>query len=213
MIKLVSLFLLLFSITANADLQKGLEHFQHKNYTMALNEFTIEANKGNADAMYNIALMYSQGLGVQKNDATMVKYLTMAAEKGSSTAQNALGTFCVNATFGFSRNYSKAYDYFSLAANSKNPDATFHLAEMYANGWLVKKDITMAAALTAISSGLRPFDVPLSNKSSARQTEVYLENEKVGIYNTDVLEKLKTEMLTRKVSLTDFIKAYYARKT
>ena len=47
-----------------AEFKKGLEAFNAKDYEAALAEWMPLAKNGDLNAMYNIALMYDEGLGV-----------------------------------------------------------------------------------------------------------------------------------------------------
>lgn len=49
------------------------------------------ANQDNAQAQFEIGIMYVEGNGVPKNDAEAVKWFRKAAEQGNSPAQFELG--------------------------------------------------------------------------------------------------------------------------
>jgi len=53
--------------------------------------FRASAEQGNAEAQYQLALTYSRGLGVAKNDAEALKWDRLAAEQGHAKAQYNLG--------------------------------------------------------------------------------------------------------------------------
>lgn len=47
-----------------------------------------EANAGDADAQYNLAYIYENGLGVPKNEAKALELYQQAADQGYSPAKN-----------------------------------------------------------------------------------------------------------------------------
>ena len=61
------------------------------NYRAAVKMFTGAAQKGHADAQWNLGVFYHNGYGVEKNLAEAIKWWRMAAEQGHSEAQFRLG--------------------------------------------------------------------------------------------------------------------------
>ncbi|MGC8536745.1 MAG: hypothetical protein ACP5QR_14640 [Rhizomicrobium sp.] len=51
-------------------------------------QFEADANKGRADALYNLGLAYSTGQGVGVDFVTAHKWFNLAAMKGSEVAKN-----------------------------------------------------------------------------------------------------------------------------
>jgi len=89
------IFPLLFSIALSplswgADFQKGLTAAQNGDFATALREWTPQAEQGNADAQFNLGLMYAKGNGVLQDYKTAVKWYTQAAEQGNIRAQTNL---------------------------------------------------------------------------------------------------------------------------
>jgi TPR repeat protein len=52
-----------------------------------LNSTRKLADQGNAEAQYNLGLMYEQGRGVQQDDVKAVKWFQKAAYQGDAIAQ------------------------------------------------------------------------------------------------------------------------------
>ena len=67
-------------VSWRADLQKGLTAAQSGDNATALHEWTTLAEQGNAYAQFNLGLMYANGQGVPRDDKTVVKWFTLAAE-------------------------------------------------------------------------------------------------------------------------------------
>ena len=79
----VLLVTLLVGIPAfSADFQKGSAAYQSGDYATALHEWTPLAKQGDADAQYNLGIMYDKGQGVPQNYKTAVKWWKRAAEQG-----------------------------------------------------------------------------------------------------------------------------------
>ena len=68
----------------SADFQKGLTAYKSGDYATALREWTPLAKQGDADAQYNLGVMYEKGRGVPKDDKTAVKWYRLAAKQGMS---------------------------------------------------------------------------------------------------------------------------------
>ena len=83
--------LLSSGIAIAADFNKGLQAYNSGDFKTALAEWTPLAEQGNAQAQYNLGLMYRNGRGVPENDKTAVKCYTLAAEQGLAIAQSNLG--------------------------------------------------------------------------------------------------------------------------
>ncbi len=74
-----------------ADFQVGLEAAERGDYAKALREWRPLAEQGNADAQYNLGVMYYTGTGVTQDYAEALKWYRLAAEQGYDHAQFKLG--------------------------------------------------------------------------------------------------------------------------
>ena len=86
--QLVLLLLFLMLGTATAQ-QTNSASSVTNNGTIA--ELKANAEKGDADAQFNLGLMYHKGQGVPQDDAESVKWYRKAAEQGNVYAQRNLG--------------------------------------------------------------------------------------------------------------------------
>ena len=57
----------------------------------AVKLFRQAADKGNAQAQYNLGIMYKNGQGVKRDDKEAVKWFQRAADQGHAKAQSNLG--------------------------------------------------------------------------------------------------------------------------
>ena len=64
-----------------AYFQKGLDAVQRGDYTTALREWKPLAEHGNADAQFNLGVMYDDGEGVPQDYKTAVKWYRLDLDK------------------------------------------------------------------------------------------------------------------------------------
>ena len=74
--------LLISGMAVAADFNKGLKATQSGDFKAALTEWMSLAEQGNANAQFNLGLIYYSGNSVAKNDKTAVNWYTKAAEQG-----------------------------------------------------------------------------------------------------------------------------------
>jgi len=80
------------------------------------------AEQGDADAQFNLGVMYDEGHGVLQDDAEAVKWYRKAAEQGNAKAQFNLGVMYGNGR-GVPQDYVEAHKWFNLAAAQGNQRA------------------------------------------------------------------------------------------
>lgn len=102
------------------------------------------AERGDAEAQYNLGSMYWNGEGVTKDLATAVEWYRKSAEQGSREAQLNLGWIYAY-DYGFPTNTAEAAKWFRKAADQGDTEAQFHLGRMYENGAGVTQDLVQAA--------------------------------------------------------------------
>ena len=77
--------------------------------------YKLVAENGDANAQYNLGVMYSYGYGILESDAEAVKWYRLAAEQGNANAQFSLGVMYSNGE-GVPQNNTRAYVWYSVAA-------------------------------------------------------------------------------------------------
>ena len=130
------LLVLLILLSTTSDLfasdDIGYKYYLKGDYQKALKVWTQELNEGKREAMYNIALLYYFGKGVEKNLPLAYEYCKKAAYKGSARAMNNLAYMYMRG-LGTKKNYMLAYAWSEIAIengyNSKKlrDDASMHL--------------------------------------------------------------------------------------
>lgn len=113
---------------ANASWEEATKAFAKKEYQAALKLFRPLAEKGNALAQYNIALMHRMGLGVTKDQREARKWSRLAAKQGNANAQVMLGSLYAKADGGESADVPRAYMWYEVAAEQGNAEAKKELA-------------------------------------------------------------------------------------
>jgi len=94
--------------------------YQRGDYATAIRKFRPLAEQGNAEAQFNLGIMYDNGQGFPRDDAEAVKWWRKAAEQGNASAQFNLG-FMYYDGLGVPQDYVQAHMWFNLAASRHPP--------------------------------------------------------------------------------------------
>ena len=107
----------------------------------------------NSDGLTNLAYMYINGYGVEKNIPIAIDYYKIAANKGNISAQISLGrAYSTGKDLDF--NYPEAFFWMNKAAEQQNPLAIYYLAQMYEYGNGTEKNPEKAFKLYTKSAEL-----------------------------------------------------------
>lgn len=105
-----------------------------QNNASAFSYLRAAAKQGNAFAHYGLGAMYLVGsTPVEKNESLAVLYFEKAAELGYNEAHTYLGSAYMHGR-GVVQNGSKAFEHFSLAAETKSSQALFNLGVVQFRG-------------------------------------------------------------------------------
>ena len=104
-----------FTPVAAQNFQKGNDAFEAGDYATALQEWRPIADQGDADAQFNLGLMYDNGQGVPQDYAEAFKLYRLAAEKGFAAAQTNIG-FMYDKGQGVLQNNVIAHMWYNLGA-------------------------------------------------------------------------------------------------
>ncbi len=110
----------------------------------AADRFLVAAEAGHSAAAYELAEAYWQGNGVDRDDETATKWLTIAADRGEPRAQYLLGAAYYGG-LGVEQDDALALHWLGEAATRGHDRAQFLLAEAFANGRGVETDLAWAA--------------------------------------------------------------------
>lgn len=115
---------------ARADFNAGLQAYQRGDYAGAIQEWRPIAEKGDANAQYNLGLMYARGQGLSRDYAEAAKWYRKAAEQGNTNAQYNLGVMYANGE-GVPQDQSAALNWFKKAAEQGDTAAASSLGSLY----------------------------------------------------------------------------------
>ena len=97
-------------------IDQAVVSYNQGDYKTAFSLFDKLANQGNADAQYNLGIMYENGLGVIKNETQAVYWYQKAANQGYANAQHNLGIMYANGE-GVIQDDKQAVYWFQRAVN------------------------------------------------------------------------------------------------
>lgn len=134
-----------------AGVKEGVDAWQAGNYTKAVAEWRAPAEKGDADAQFNLGQAYKLGRGVTQDTAAAQSWYLKAAQQGHEQAQANLGLILFQ-----NGDRQGSIPWIRKAAERGEPRAQYVLATAMFNGDLVARDWPAAYALMtkAAAAGL-----------------------------------------------------------
>ncbi len=111
--------------------------------TPEIDALRVRAEAGDAEALYNIGLMYAIGRGVPQDDAEAARWYRLAADQGYASAQHHLGTMYDSGTT-VPQDDAEAVRWYRLAADQGYVPALTNLGNMYETGEGVAQDYVQA---------------------------------------------------------------------
>lgn len=131
---------------AFADVKAGVDAWARGDYPAAIREWQGPADKGDADAQFNLGQAYKLGRGVPADLRKAEELFGRAAQKGHLQASDMYGLLL------FQRGErAKALPYVRAAADRGEPRAQYLLGVAHFNGDNVPKDWVRAYALTSLA--------------------------------------------------------------
>ena len=126
-----------------ASVDEGIAAVEQGDYAKAVAIFRPLAEAGDAEAQYNLAILYRSGHGVEKDPAQSRQWFLLAAKQGIAEAQYHLG-YMYDTGEGAEQNDNYAFLWYRKAAEQGHPKAQTNLGVMYANGSGVAQDLKLA---------------------------------------------------------------------
>jgi TPR repeat protein len=117
----LSLLLSGAGVSYSADFQKGLEAYNKDDFATAFREWSELAEQGNADAQYNLGVMYRKGEGVPQDYKEAVNWYRKSADQGYASAQYFLGSMYATGR-GVLQDNIYAHMWFNIAASNGDAD-------------------------------------------------------------------------------------------
>lgn len=109
-------------MTASEALSAGQGYLRNGDFNNAANYFKSAADRGSAEARYEIALLYKSGAGVAKSTANAFTYMKAAAEAGFTKAYRELGEM-YHGGRGTAKDRSQAEYWYKKAADAGDQKA------------------------------------------------------------------------------------------
>ncbi len=136
-----------FSVIASTDhwFYKAVIAWDNQEFHKARILFNRSAQLGNAEACYNLGVIYQQGIAVHANSRRATLWFTRAAQGGNSKAQFVLAKLIIAQTRKSNRDIRQAKRWLFKAAHQKHPAAMYWLGTLYTMGQGVKISHTKAA--------------------------------------------------------------------
>ena len=131
----------------------GEMRFEEGDYDAALKYFTKSAELGDAQAHYELSIMYMEGEGVEKDEKKRVYHLEEASIQGHPDARHNLGVYEES-----NGRIERAVKHWIIAANLGLDVAMEELKECYKHGDITKEDF--AAALRAHHAAINETKSP-----------------------------------------------------
>jgi len=122
--------------------------------------YQSKANHGDADAQFNLALLYHRGVGTPRDDKNAIYWYNKAAEQGHVNAQYSLGDlYRRGGGKEVPRDYKQAINWLTKAAEQGCADAQYSLGDLYryGGGKEVPRDYKQAFLLVYKSGRTRPL--------------------------------------------------------
>ncbi|OIQ69478.1 putative beta-lactamase HcpC precursor [mine drainage metagenome] len=128
-------------------LGSGMQHKRRGSFEAAAQAFSVAAQGGNAVAEYQLGCLYLHGHGVFPDHAQVAYWWERSAAQGYVKALACLGTFYKKENGAVPANPSKAAELLGAAAAKRHAIAQYQLADMYARGHGVARDLEQASEL------------------------------------------------------------------
>ena len=128
----------------HAAQDEALAAYQNGDYATALAAWQPLADAGDAQAQFNLAIMYHNGQGTEPDAAKAIAYCTLAADNDIPPAQHYRGYLLMDEEIG-TPNPEKAAHYWQRAAEHGIDDAQYQLGSLYVQGSGVSQDTDTAA--------------------------------------------------------------------
>lgn len=111
--------LLLAAMPAIGDTAAGLAAFKNKDYERAYQEWKAAADAGQAEAQFDLGVLYAKGLGVAQDLNEAAGWYRKSAAQGNAEAEFALGQMYARG-WGVPRDVADAIRWFDLANSVEN---------------------------------------------------------------------------------------------
>ena len=138
------LLLLVARAVCAADFSAAAKLYSQRDYEGAFVQWQTLAEQGESRAQFRLAQMFSDGVGVRKDDRAALHWYRQAAEQGLAVARFELALM-YSLGRGVRQNPSRAAYWYRLLAEDGHVGAQYLLAGMYKQGNGIAQDLARAA--------------------------------------------------------------------
>lgn len=126
-------------------------YYSNKEYKKSFDLCKKVADLGNAEAQYELAVCYRDGIGVEKNPEEELRLYLLSSKQGFPKAIFNLGCCLLGGTNGLDVNDEEAFNLF-LKVSDVLPNAAYNVAHCYANGLGVEQNYNEAVKYYQLAS-------------------------------------------------------------
>ncbi len=148
------------NVSYSNDYFNALELFNKRKITDSVELFKKvafnEKDPKRSDAMYNLAIIFDNGFGLQTDKTRALYYYEAASDLSNMYAQYNLGWKYYNGE-NVNKDVVKAFELYKSAADFGHPQAMYNLANMYYSGIGTVKNLKLAFK-TFLNAKLRGID-------------------------------------------------------
>ncbi len=169
--------ILIFTVSAKADIKTGIDAYNKQDYSTAFDEFMRLAKEGDAGAQLQLGLMYDNGLGKTKAYDKAFYWYKRSANNGNAHAQFNVAEMLVLGQ-GTKKNQQQARKWYIRAAESGFAEAQYKLGLELSQGRPEQQDVIEACKWLSLAARQPVKGATIANSA---------------------LEKLKTRMTAEKI--------------
>eukprot|EP01080_Neovahlkampfia_damariscottae_P004823 gene4823-8409_t len=137
----------------------GLFYLKKKDYKKAINYFekglkneskdvdnvdNVDVDDISGECLYNLGLIYKNGIGVEKDVIKAFNYFQKSSSHGNSKSMILLGQLFKNGSSFIEKNFKKSMNYFEKSIEFKNWEGYFEIGNLYFDGILCDQNIELA---------------------------------------------------------------------
>ena len=134
------------------DFNEAVTAYKAGDYQKAFGLYKALAEKGVAEAQFNLGVMHDNGEGTPQDFTKAIQWYGKAAEQNYAWAQFSLGWMYDTGKGGVPQNHFRAFHWYTKAATQGNDWAQFYLGRMYHLGHGVSKDYVKAYAWRSVAT-------------------------------------------------------------
>ena len=143
---LALLVTLAVSAPARADFVDGWAAYEAMDYAAALEQWLPLAERGDLDALYDVAALYESGVLGKPQISRAIAYYKRAAERRLPAAETRLGRLFETGA-GVEANPEQSINWYRKAAKRGVAEAQYNLALAYERGVIIAPDVGLASQL------------------------------------------------------------------